>query len=187
VLGGYGYCSDFPLQQYHRDIRIFSIYEGTTGIQSLDLLGRKVTIDNGRALELLAGEMAQSIKLASGVDALAPYARQLQEKLGLVQQVLGHLLPFAKKGEYERFLSNATVFMEFFGTVVLAWLWLDAGRVALVAREAGDAGHSRGFYTGKVNAMKYYFAYELPKTNALSEILSREPGLTLEPPEELFE
>ena len=187
VLGGYGYCSDFPLQQYHRDIRIFSIYEGTTGIQSLDLLGRKVTMDNGRALELLAGEMAQSIKLASGVDELAPYAHQLQEKLGLVQQVLGRLLPFAKKGEYERFLSNATVFMEFFSTVVLAWLWLDAGRTALVAREAGDAAHSRGFYTGKVHAMKYYFAYELPKTKALSETLSNEEGLTLEPPEELFE
>ncbi len=186
VLGGYGYCSDFPLQQYYRDIRIFSIYEGTTGIQSLDLLGRKVPMDNGRALELLAAEITRSIGQASGVAGLAPYARQLQEKLGLMQQVLGHLLPFAQKGEYERFLSNASVFMEFFGTVVLAWLWLDAGRMALGARVKDEAGYGPGFYAAKVNAMKFYFSYELPRTLALAEVLLQAEGLTLEPPEDLF-
>jgi butyryl-CoA dehydrogenase len=186
VLGGYGYCTDFPLQQYYRDIRIFAIYEGTTGIQSLDLLGRKIPLENGRALEFLAAEITQSIKLASGIDAVAPYARQLQEKLGLVQQVLAHLLPFAKKGEYERFLSNATVFMEFFSTVVLAWLWLDAGRKALNPGEGRGAALSPGFYAGKVHAMQYYYHYELPKTAALAEVLLNDKGLTLEPPGALF-
>ena len=186
VLGGYGYCTDFPLQQYHRDIRIFAIYEGTTGIQSLDLLGRKVPMGNGRALELLEAEINHSIRQASEDAGLAPYARQLQEKLGLMRRVLGHLLPIAQKGEYERFLSNATVFMEFFGTVVLAWLWLDAGRKALAAGAKDEPGYGPAFYAGKVNAMKFYFSYELPKTSALAEVLLHAEGLTLEPPEDLF-
>ncbi len=186
VLGGYGFCSDFPLQQYHRDIRIFAIYEGTTGIQSLDLLGRKVTLENGRALELLAAEIAQSIQQASGLDELAPYALQLKEKLGLLKQVLAHLLPFAKKGEYERFLSTATVFMEFFSTVVMAWLWLDAGRTALEASRGGDTAYPSEFYAAKVNAMKFYFNFELPNTTALAEVILKEEGLTLEPPSALF-
>lgn len=186
VLGGYGFCSDFPLQQYHRDIRIFAIYEGTTGIQSLDLLGRKVTLENGRALELLAAEISLSIKQASGVDQLVPYALQLKEKLGLVQTVLTHLLPYAQKGEHERYLATATVFMEFFSTVVLAWLWLDAGRTALEASQAGDSAYPPDFCAAKVRAMQFYFNFELPKTTALAEVIVKEEGLTLEPPSALF-
>ena len=62
ILGGYGFCLDFPLQQYYRDIRIMALYEGTTGIQSLDLLGRKATAQNGKALMLLMGEIQQTIQ-----------------------------------------------------------------------------------------------------------------------------
>jgi butyryl-CoA dehydrogenase len=76
--------------------------------------------------------------------------------------------------------------MEFFGTVVLAWLWLDAGRKALSAEKGSDAGYAPGFYAGKVHAMKYYFHYELPKTTALAEVLMHGEATTLEPPSELF-
>ncbi len=186
VLGGYGYCSDFILQQYHRDIRIFSIYEGTTGIQSLDLLGRKVTMNNGKALQLLSVEIMNCIKEASTYDELAPYAQKLSAKLGLVQDVLQFLLPFAQKGDYERFLSDATVFMEFLGNIVIGWLWLDMAKNAQYAIIEGDTKYAQEFYAGKIHAMKFYFKYELPKTAALAEVLMNEEILTVATNNEMF-
>lgn len=179
VLGGYGFCTDFILQQYHRDIRIFPIYEGTTGIQSLDLLGRKITMNDGKALQLLSEEIKASIKEASMYDELAPYAEKLSGKLGLAQEVLQFLLPFAMKGNFERFLSDATVFMEFFGNIVVGWLWLDMASSTHKALVSGETKYSSEFYRSKIHAMKFYFKYELPKTTSLAEILMNEEVLTI--------
>jgi butyryl-CoA dehydrogenase len=179
VLGGYGFCSDYILQQYLRDIRIFSIYEGTTGIQSQDLLGRKITMDNGRAFQLLAEEISTSIQEAMTHESLVPYAKILREKVGLAQKVVQSLVGFAIKGDYERFLSDATVFMEFFGNITVAWLWLDMARSAQSALSTGNVDHSNDFYNAKVHAMKFYFKYELPKTTSLAEILINKEVLTV--------
>lgn len=179
VLGGYGYCSDFVLQQYLRDIRIMAIYEGTTGIQSLDLLGRKITMDNGKALKLLAQEMQQTIGSALTFDGLKPYAGQLGEKMKLSQKVLDFLLPLAMKGEYERFLSDATVFMDFFSTLVVGWLWLDMAVVAKRELVSGREAYPAEFYESKVHAMRFFFKYELPKMEGLAPTLMSEEVLTI--------
>jgi butyryl-CoA dehydrogenase len=186
VLGGYGYCTDFILQQYYRDIRIFSIYEGTTGIQSLDLLGRKMTMNEGKGIQLLAVEIRKSIQKASEYGELAAYAKKLEASLKLSQEVLQFLLGFAKKGEYERFLSDATVFMEFFGTIVVGWLWLDMATKAQNALAAGDTKFSAEFYQSKLHTMKFYFKYELPKTKALAEVLMDEEALTMAQDTKIF-
>lgn len=186
ILGGYGFCSEYILQQYYRDIRIMAIYEGTTGIQSLDLLGRKVTLHGGKALKLLAAEMQVTIAGAHSHDELKPYARQLGEKLQLTQQVLDHLLGFATQGDYERFLSDATVFMEFFSTIVIAWQWL---KVAVHAKEAlltGQSGHTADFYESKIHTMRFFFKYEMPKTIGLAQTLLNEEVLTLAEKRELI-
>jgi len=179
VLGGYGYCNDFILQQYFRDIRIFPIYEGTTGIQSLDLLGRKIPMDNGKLLQLLSEEIMKTINGASEYSELAPYAEKLGTKLELAQQVLQFLLPFAQKGDYQRFLSDATVFMEFFGNIVMGWLWLDMGKKAQNELVSGDTQYSAELLKDKIHAMKFYFKYELPKSTALAEVLMNKEVLTL--------
>lgn len=179
VLGGYGFCTDFILQQYFRDIRIFPIYEGTTGIQSLDLLGRKVTMENGKGVLLLSVEIEKTIKEALGIDTLATYAKQLRGKLELSQGVLQFLIPFAKKGDYQRFLSDATVFMEFFGNIVVGWLWLNIAIQAEKALASGETQYTGDFYTSKIHAMKFYFKYELPKTTALAEVLTNKEVLTV--------
>ncbi|RKN80785.1 acyl-CoA dehydrogenase [Ulvibacterium marinum] len=179
VLGGYGFCTDFILQQYFRDIRIFPIYEGTTGIQSLDLLGRKVTMENGKGVLLLSEEIGKTIREALGIDTLAPYAKQLSGKLELSQEVLQFLIPFVKKGDYQRFLSDATVFMEFFGNIVVGWLWLNISIQAEKALVSGETQYTGDFYTSKIHAMKFYFKYELPKTTALAEILTNKEVLTV--------
>jgi butyryl-CoA dehydrogenase len=186
VLGGYGFCSDFILQQYYRDIRIFSIYEGTTGIQSLDLLGRKITMNNGIGLQLLSAEIMKSIKKASEHDDLVPYAKKLGTTLSLTEEVLNFLMDFAKKGDYERFLSDATVFMEFFGNIVLGWLWLDIAVKSQNAMVLSDTKYSSAFYESKIHAMKFYFKYEIPKTKALAEVLMDKDVLTTANEKKLF-
>ena len=186
VLGGYGFCSDYILQQYLRDIRIFSIYEGTTGIQSQDLLGRKVTMENGKALQLLSEEITKSIKASMAHETLSPYAKKLGEKLELTQKVLQSLMGYAMKGDYERFLADATPFMEFFSNILVGWLWLDMGREAQLAIASGATEHSTEFYESKIHTMEFYFTYELPKTTGLAEIIMNGKSLTIGADKKVF-
>ena len=178
VLGGYGFCTDFILQQYYRDIRIFALYEGTTGIQSQDLLGRKVTMQNGKALQLLSAEIMKTIQEASKVEGLQPYAKTLGAKLQLTQKVLGHLMPHAMKGDYERYLADASVFMEFLSLVIIGWTWLDLGLNATNALTT-EGKYSKEFYDSKIHTMKYFFTYEIPKTSGLAEILLNTESITI--------
>jgi len=179
VLGGYGFCTDFTLQQYYRDIRISALYEGTTGIQSQDLLGRKVTMHNGKGLELLAAEIMQTIMVASKDEELKVYAAVLGDKLKLSQKVIGKLMPFALKGNYERYLSDANLFMEYMSIVVLGWLWLDMAIDAKKEVSNADRKYSQTFYESKIHTMKFYFKYEVPKTNSLAESLMSDEVVTI--------
>ena len=177
VLGGYGFCSDFPLQQYYRDIRISSIYEGTTGIQSQDLLGRKITMDNGKGLDLLSSEIFKCISEANKHDSLKIYAKNLAEKIDLTQKVLKKLMPLALKGDYERFLADASVFMEFFSLIIISWSWLD---IAVKVNNLKENIHyNSALSKGKIEAMKYFFLYELPKTTGFAEILMNLSDVTI--------
>jgi hypothetical protein len=179
VLGGYGFCTDFSLQQYYRDIRIFALYEGTTGIQSQDLLGRKVTMENGKGLQLLYAEILITIIAASNDENLKPYATILGEKLKLSEKILAHLMPFAMKGNYERYLADANLFMEYLSIVVLGWLWLEMAVDAKRELENTDRKYSENFYESKIHTMKFYFKYEVPKTNSLAESLMSDEILTI--------
>ena len=179
VLGGYGFCTDFVLQQYYRDIRISALYEGTTGIQSQDLLGRKVPMQNGKGLELLVAEIMQTIHTASKDDDLKNYAGVLGDKLQLSQKVLAHLMPFALKGNYERYLSDANLFMEYMSIVVLGWLWLEMAVDAKNELNNSDRKYSEVFYESKIHTMKFYFKYEVPKTNSLAESLMNKEEVTI--------
>ncbi len=179
VLGGYGFCTDFTLQQYYRDIRISALYEGTTGIQSQDLLGRKVTMNNGKALELLATEIMHTIQQAFKDDDLKNYAAVLAEKLQLSQKVIGKLMPYAVKGNYERYLSDANLFMEYMSITVLAWLWLEMAVDAKKELSNKERKYSETFYESKIHTMKFYFKYEVPKTNSLAESLMSDEVVTI--------
>jgi butyryl-CoA dehydrogenase len=179
VLGGYGFCTDFALQQYYRDIRISALYEGTTGIQSQDLLGRKVPMQNGKALELLTAEIMQTIALASEHSALTVYTNQLAGKLQLSQKILQKLMPFARKGNYERYLSDANLFMEYMSCIVLSWLWLEMAVNAKDTLVSGDLKYDKNFYESKIHTMKFYFKYELPKTTSLAESLMSDEVVTI--------
>jgi alkylation response protein AidB-like acyl-CoA dehydrogenase len=160
VLGGYGYTRDFPVEQYWRDNRLNMIHEGTHGIQALDLLGRKVLMDGGAGLKLLAGRIGTTIEAAGHVEGFAEPANQLAAAL----QRLGAATKSAwATGVPEEALANAVPYLQAFGHVVLAWLWLD---VALAAR-----GHALA--SGKQAAMRFFFAHELPKVEAWLGVVAR--------------
>ncbi|MCF6169334.1 acyl-CoA dehydrogenase [Lutibacter sp.] len=186
ILGGYGFCFDFMPQQYYRDIRIISLYEGTTGIQSLDLLGRKITVKNGKALKLLAEEIQQTINSANNYTNLKPYATMLLENVGLVQKVISILMPHALKGNYERFLADATVFMDFLGTIVVGWQWLKTASTAQEILEKNVGNQSNAFYESKIHTMKFFYTYELIKTKGLAKTLMNNEELTISVSKEVF-
>ncbi len=184
VFGGYGFTCDFPLEQYHRDIRITALYEGTTGIQSMDLLGRKVTMNNGAAMFALAAEVQKSIVSAQTYDDLKPYAQILAEKQKVMQEVLGKLMSFAMAGDYERFLSDATIFMEFMSTIVIGWQWIKMATSAKEALVTSNMTYGADFYKNQVHTMKFFFKYEMPKTLGLAETLMNDEVLTIKKMEE---
>ncbi|ABM94736.1 acyl-CoA dehydrogenase [Methylibium petroleiphilum] len=167
VLGGSGYTRDFPVEQHWRDNRLNMIHEGTHGIQGLDLLGRKVVMDGGKGLRLLAGRIDASIARAGQVAGLAEQGNALARAL----QHLGAATKAAwASGEPRDALANATPYLQAFGHVVLAWMWLE---LALAARAALDAGSdtasgstAAALYHGKLAAARYFFHYELPKITA---------------------
>ena len=179
VLGGYGFCTDYILQQYYRDIRICAIYEGTTGIQSQDLLGRKMMLNNGEGAQLLMAEINETLEAALQTPGLENWAKQLGEQLQQTQQVLEHLVPFAMKGDYERFLADASIFMEFFSLIIIGWSWLEIGVASKRALITGDTSHEAEFYESKLEALEYFFVYELPKTKGHAEILMHPSSVTI--------
>ena len=179
VLGGYGFCSDFILQQYYRDIRISSIYEGTTGIQSQDLLGRKMMLNNGEGAKLLLDEIKMTIEKADQDDELKKWASSLNDQLDQSQKILFHLMPFALKGDYERFLAVASIFMEFFSLILVGWSWLEIGVATKYALSSSNSTLDSKFYQGKLDALEYFYVYELPKTKGLAEILLHPSSVTI--------
>lgn len=179
VLGGYGFTMDFVLQQYYRDIRIMTLYEGTTGIQSLDLLGRKVTMAEGKALFLLTNKINETLTASRTYDDLKPYADQLEAKMGDIQEVLTHLMPYAMRGEYETYLADATIFMEMMSTAVIAYQWLKLATKAKEYLVTGNNTYSTDFYEGKIHTMKFFFKYELPKILSCKDTIMNSEMLTL--------
>ncbi len=179
TLGGYGFTTDFPVQQHYRDLKIMSIYEGTTGIQSLDLLGRKVVMEKGEALHELLKAVSDTINKADTYEALKPYAKNLKDELQRIQSVLVHLGKFATAAELDRYLSDAAIFMDQISYVVIAWQWLKQATIAYTQLQSANFSMQvREFYEGKVHTMKFFFRYELPHAEACAKTLMDPEFLT---------
>ena len=178
-LGGSGYCDDYPLEQYYRDARIHPIHEGTTGIQGMDLLGRKVVMQEGRAFQLYLEEVTRTIADAGKLPDLFPMAAQLEEAVARLKAVTEALVNIAVQEGPEKFLADATLYLDFFGIVTVAWQWLLQGISVQTALAGACSPSDRNFYQGKLFALKFFFEYELPKTLALEKRLLNPDGLTV--------
>lgn len=157
VLGGYGYTRDYPVERFYRDNRLNPIHEGTHGIQGLDLLGRKVRMGGGAALNAFVSELDETITTARSSALLAEFADSLERaKLAMLEatsKVTG-------SDDLNLGLANATPYLDAFGHVVIAWMWL---RQAMAAEQASAdcSSDDEAFYLGKLAACKYFYRYEL--------------------------
>ncbi len=182
VHGGYGYTRDYDVEQFWRDNRLNPIHEGTHGIQGLDLLGRKMVIGQGRAAALFEAEVAACARRADALAAhgeagaeLAAMARQLGAAVG---RVLATARALHAAGDLNVTLANASVFLEAFGHVVVAWQWLEQALVAHAATPATPADVD--FYAGKRQAARYFFRWELPRVGPMLDLLDSIDTTTLE-------
>jgi alkylation response protein AidB-like acyl-CoA dehydrogenase len=169
VHGGYGYTREYPVEQFYRDNRLNPIHEGTHGIQGLDLLGRKVMMHHGAALKLLAGEMQKTINAAGAQPDLKAHALALGEALADAAETT-RILGAALQSDANAALANSSVYLEMFGHTVLAWIWLRQALAAVRGLAAGNAADA-DFYRGKLAACRYFFKWELPKTQPQHTLL----------------
>ena len=173
IHGGYGYTRDFPVEQYWRDNRLNMIHEGTHGIQAMDLLGRKVLMENGRGLQLLGERMLATAAKAPTV--WAPEAAALRDALQQIGQATRQAWDGAEPAQA---LANAVPYLQAFGHTVIAWIWLD------VAVSLGDDNSPAA--QGRRAACRYFFRYELPKIGAWLNVVSSRDLTCANLPEEAF-
>lgn len=165
VLGGYGYTREYDVEQHYRDNRLNPIHEGTHGIQSLDLLGRKVTQRGGAGMAALGERIAATVAAAGDHE----FGAQLDTAWRRLTEVTAGL--FAS-GDIEAAMANSAIYLEAFGHIVIAWIWLEQ---FLAAGDRAD-----DFYAGKRQAATFFFRYELPKTAPQLELLASLDRTTLE-------
>ena len=161
VHGGYGYTRDYNVEQFYRDNRLNPIHEGTHGIQALDLLARKVVMNDGANLELLMTTLLHTSNRAAKDANLSEYASMLDAALYKLVDVTRQL---HSSGHPQLTLANATVYLEAAGHIVVAWIWLEQMIVA--------SGKEEDFYLGKMQAGRYFFFWELPKTGPWLDLLA---------------
>ena len=173
VHGGYGYTREYNVEQFYRDNRLNPIHEGTHGIQGLDLLGRKVVMHDGAALEAIGELMHKTLRLAANQLELVEYGKALARVLQRLAQVTKQL---HSCGDVNKSLANASAYLEVFGHAVVAWIWLEQALLCL----GKEAQHDADFYAGKLQACKYFFNWELPKVHPQLDLLGNIDTTTYE-------
>ncbi|HMK65891.1 MAG TPA: acyl-CoA dehydrogenase [Thermodesulfobacteriota bacterium] len=185
VYGGYGYCAEYPIEQYYRDVKIATIYEGTNGIQALDLVGRKLGQRKGMNIMNLLAEMQKNLNNLKGKEEFAKYVAPLEEAVNAWVDLTMFFAQSGKAGEFMVPVLNAYPYMEIFGDVIIGHFLMEAAVMAsekLAVRYAEKGADTRekqqalenedketAFYSGKVAAGKFFAANILPSVKARCE------------------
>ena len=171
VLGGAGYANEHPVELMYRDNRLNPIHEGTSGIQSLDLLGRKVPQNGMAGYQACIAAIRADIDQATDTEALRPMVEALGVSLshltGATELLLGAML----ERDIDLVMANSSVYLELFGHVVVGWMWLRQGRVAAGGLAGSPGEADAAFYRGKLQAMQFFARWELAKTAAWAQLL----------------
>jgi butyryl-CoA dehydrogenase len=168
VHGGYGYSSEYPPEAWLRDQKLNTIHEGTSGIQGLDLLGRKVVAGGGTALRAFAEEVGRTVARARAAGVDEAWCTALEGALGETAEVVGELGAKGMSGEVELMLRHSADFLELFSVLTVAWRWLEQAAAAKEGLARGAGGQD--FYEGKLAAAQYWFAVELPRLPLLARL-----------------
>jgi hypothetical protein len=165
VFGGYGYTSEYPVEQLVRDVKIASIYEGTDGIQAMDLLGRKLGMKKGKVFMDLLGEMGKTIAAAKKIDSLAPLADKLEKSVNLFGETALGLGTAAMSEKFAAAFAHAHPFLEITGDVVLGWMHLWRAITANGSLKTAKKEKDKGFYQGIITSATFYIETVLPVTH----------------------
>ena len=181
-LGGYGFCKEYPLEQYLRDAKIMSLYEGTNGIQSMDLMGRKMRINHGGAfvayrkeIEKFCRENRDHPQLGQSVKALA---ETFEKMIGVAEQMRDQM-----QSDPLQWASNTYPALMAFGEITLTWRLLD---MAVIASRTNEKGKQNNLYTGKILQATYFTDVTLPHTLATMENALREGREVVDMPQGAF-
>ncbi|MCQ4243075.1 acyl-CoA dehydrogenase [Stutzerimonas stutzeri] len=161
ILGGHGYTREYPVEQYYRDNRLNPIHEGTHGIQSLDLLGRKLMQNKGAGLRQLLGLIQDCCERGSAHETLTPLRQPLEQHIAHLTRVTQTLLGDLMAGRVNQTLANSALYLKVFGHAVIGWRWLEQA----IHAEHGLAGGKEAdsdFYRGKLQAARYFLTWEVP-------------------------
>ena len=162
ILGGHGYTREYPVEQYYRDNRLNPIHEGTHGIQSLDLLGRKVSQNGGAALKQLLKLINDCCLRASEYESLTALRQPLEQLLARLQAVTLALLGDLMSGKVNQGLANSALYLKVFGHTVIGWRWLEQAIRAEQGLARTDNAEEQAFYRGKLQAARYFLTWEVP-------------------------
>jgi alkylation response protein AidB-like acyl-CoA dehydrogenase len=191
TFGGSGYLQDYPLEQYIRDAKIDTLYEGTTAIQGMDFFFRKIVRDKGQALTKLMTDIQEFAKGDEGNGSLRTerdlLATALEQVQGIVATMVGSLTASAEDvTNIYKVGQNTSRLLLACGDLVVAWLLLRQAVVAQAALEAGAAGRDQAFYTGKVAAAKFFAAQVLPLITASRAVADSVDNTLMDVPEDAF-
>jgi alkylation response protein AidB-like acyl-CoA dehydrogenase len=178
VFGGYGYIKEYPMEQLLRDCRITMIYEGTNGIQAMDLLGRKLGMKNGKLVMDLFGEIQKTINKAKEIDGLQDFAAKLEAALTKMGEVAMHLGKTAMSEKVLNAFAFAHPFLEVAGDVITAWmlLWRASIAAPLIEKKKKDAA----FYKGQVRSAEFFTNSVLPATLGKMEAILATNGAAID-------
>jgi alkylation response protein AidB-like acyl-CoA dehydrogenase len=180
VYGGYGYIRDYPMEQLLRDCRITMIYEGTNGIQAMDLLGRKLGLNQGKPIMDLLGEIQKTLARAKGVERLKGLVDRVEKAVNRLGEAALHLGQTAMSPKVLNAFAFAHPFMDVCGDVILAWMHLRRATVAVAALEKGARKKDAAFYEGQVKSAEFFIHAILPVTNGKMKAILETNGAAVD-------
>ncbi len=187
TFGGAGYLKDHPVEQYLRDSKIFSIYEGTNHIQAMDLVGRKLPQNAGTNFRAFLADIGGFVAAHATHPAIGPEVAALGQAAEALSMVAGHFLAWLSERKLGLVPLAANRFLEMMAETAVGWLLLDAARVADAAlAKVADGDPDREFYAGKVKSALYYARNVLPMVYARAKVLAAEDTTALDMPEAAF-
>ncbi|MEZ4260004.1 MAG: acyl-CoA dehydrogenase [Polyangiaceae bacterium] len=187
TYGGAGYTRDYPVEQYCRDSKIFSIYEGTNHIQAMDLVGRKLGQAGGANLQAYLADLGKFVAAHSAHPKLGDAVKRLGSAAEAIGGGAMRLLGWFQKGQLTLVPLTANRFLEMMSETTVAWLLLEAAVIAHDKLEKVDAGHpDHAFYTGKVHAGLYFARNVLPAVQYKASLMEMEDQTALEIPDAAF-
>jgi len=186
IYGGYGYTKDYPMEQLVRDCRITMIYEGTNGIQAMDLLGRKLGLNNGKAVMDLMSEIQKTAAEAKAVPELNDMAEAVETAVNKLGETALHLGAKAMSKEILTAFAHAYPFMEISGDVVMAWMLLWRAVIAMNALKGGAQKKDKAYYEGQIKSAEFFIHTILPVTLGKMNAVLKTSGSAMEISEASF-